>query len=546
MIFKKISNLWGFLLLSFIFTTYFCSAVGLINSGDTPQYFTTEALINNRTIDISSFSDDPHFFIWPDYWQKDNQVLAIRGYFLSMLSIPIHVISFLIQDLFSLQNFPVEIISDDFSYKLSITALFTLFSVGGLIFIWKLLLQIDDTSNSNQKNHSSFQNKSIASVIILGLAFGTYAWKYSTYYARHGASVFLVGLFSYCSWHVLKNKDLEQKLKWLLIYALGISLSFGLDIILFLSSGISFLLLSYLVINQKNGNSSLKYFWNSIKKSIFYKSLIGLTVFVFCLNLVLNLYWYDSPLFVQNTRVNVLITKLSQDKLATKDWLSTPLFPTIFYVLFSGKELPASVFSNYQNLPNAYAVYGSIEWAQRYIFYGLFFISPFLLWSIFSILIAKKQTFQLVAISFFQFLLTVILNTKTLCFWGGNQYDVRYFYPYLLFLAFPLSFFLKNVATSKNKFYKYSLFFLFSITLLFSVLMGFLGVINMFKPALTGERRIFLDIYQISKLMSNYSTLDLLNASLLNRENWILPILLSVFSLCLWQVRKLLMKNIKK
>ncbi len=534
--------MWGFLLLSFIFTVYFCSAVGLINSGDTPQYFTTEALIHNQTIDISSFSDDPHFFIWPDYWQKDNQVLAIRGYFLSMLSTPIHLVSSLIKDLFSLQNFPVEIITNDFSYKLGITALFPLFSVGGLIFIWKLLL-LDDEFNHLKKNNQKFQNKAIATTVLIGLAFGTYAWKYSSYYARHGASVFLVGLFSYCSWHVIKNKDLKQKLKWLLIYALGISLSFGLDIILFLSSGLAFLFLGYLVINNKNANSSLIYFWKSIKKSLLFKSLIGLTLFIFFLNLGLNLYWYDSPLFVQNTRVNVLVTKLQQEKLSTFDWLSTPLFPTIFYVLFSGKELPASVFSNYQDLPEAYAVYGSIEWAQRYIFYGLFFISPFLLWSIFSLFITKKQTNQLVTISFFQFFLTVILNTKTLCFWGGNQYDVRYFYPYVLFLAFPLFVFLKSIATSKNKIFKYSIFMQFFITLLFSILMGFLGVINMFKPALTGERRIYLDIYQIFDIFHKYSHLDLLNASLLNRENWLLPVLLSILVFCLWQAIKLLIKR---
>ncbi len=546
MIFKKTYNLWGFLLLSFIFTIYFCSAVGLINSGDSPQYFTTEALIKNQTINISSFSDDPHFYIWPDYWQKDDQTFAIRGYFLSMLSIPIHLLSALIKNFFSLENFPLEILSNNFAYKLSITALFTLFSVMGLAFIWKLLLLIDDTNDENEENHLNFYNKIIASVVVFGLAFGTYVWKYSSYYARHGASVFLVGLFSYSSWQILKKIKFEQKLKWLIVFAFGISLSFGLDIILFLSSGVTFLILSYLVFFQNKKSYSLSKILNCINKNILYKILLGLTLLTFFLNLGLNLHWYQSPLFVQNTRVNVLVTKLKQEKLATLDWLSTPFFPTIFYVLFSGKELPASVFSNYQNLPEAYATYASIEWAQRYIFYGLFFISPFLIWSIISLLVAKKQTKQLVFISFIQFSITTILNTKTLCFWGGNQYDVRYFYPYLLFLAFPLAVFLKKVIILKNKAYKLSLLFLFSITFTFSLIMGFLGVINMFKPALTGERRIFLDIYQISNLFQNYSRLDLLNASLLNRENWIMPIILSLLVLCLWQVGKLLIKKTKK
>lgn len=543
--FKKINNLWGFLLLSFTFTIYFCSAVGLINSGDTPQYFTTEALIKNQTIDISPFLDDPHFFIWPDYWQKDDQIFAIRGYFLSMLSIPIHFLSVLVQNFFSLENFPTEILSSDFAYKLSITSLFSLFSVMGLAFIWKLLLLIDDTNDENEENHLNFHNKIIATVVVFGLAFGTYVWKYSSYYARHGASVFLVGLFSYTSWQILKKTKLEHKITWLLVFALGISLSFGLDIILFLSSGMTFLILSYLTVIQNQKNQSIRKTFNCINKNFYHKVLLSLGLLIFFLNLGLNLYWYQSPLFVQNTRVSVLLTKLNQDKLATKDWLSTPFFPTIFYVLFSGKKLPVSIFSNYQNLPEAYATYASTEWAQRYIFYGLFFISPFLIWSVFSLLVAKKQTKQQILISFVQFLLTIILNTKTLCFWGGNQYDVRYFYPYLLFLAFPLAVFLKKVISLKNRTYKYFLLLLFVITFLYSLIMGFLGVINMFKPALMGERRIFLDIYQISNLFRNYSKLDLLNASLLNRENWILPIILSLSTLCFWQTAKLLIKNIK-
>lgn len=43
----------NWLVFTFIFTVYFCSSVGLINSGDTIQYFTAEAILKYGSIDIS-------------------------------------------------------------------------------------------------------------------------------------------------------------------------------------------------------------------------------------------------------------------------------------------------------------------------------------------------------------------------------------------------------------------------------------------------------------------------------------------------------------
>lgn len=528
-----------FFIFILIFSVYFSSAVGLINSGDTPQYFTAEALLHNRNIDMGAFRDDPHFFVWPDYWQKGDQVLAIRGYFLSMIMIPIHVFSSWFQKFFNLDNFPKIIISQDFAYKLSITSLMTLFSVLGLFIIWKLINEIDNPSNRKRRKITQII---LNITTIFGLAFGTYIWKYSSYYARHGFTVFLVGLLSYCSWMILKKNDLKLKIKWLLVFALGISLSFGIDKILFITSGLSFLFLLVSAITRKK---SLRSCLKLIKKNSQLKILASLTLVIFFINLGLNLYWYNSFLFTKNTHISHLLVQLDKDKLPVSDWISTPLFPTIFYVLFSRSELPEEVFVNYQKLPEAYAVYQSIDWAQRYIFYGLFTISPFLLWSLISLFLVKGKQLKMVLLSYFQFLTAIILSTKTLSFWGGNQYDVRYFYPYMLFLSFPLAIYLKKVANLSRKWHKILLILLFFITIAFSIMMGFLGLINMFKPALTGERRIYIDIYDINLLFKNYSLNDVLDAAFLNRQNWYLAIILSLGSMIIYYLIKGLIRRLK-
>jgi len=86
-------HLLPFVLFTFIFTVYFSSSVGLMNSMDTPQFFTTEALIQNHNIDISVFRYDPHYFVWPDVYNYKNQTLGLRGYLTSVLYLPLHIIS---------------------------------------------------------------------------------------------------------------------------------------------------------------------------------------------------------------------------------------------------------------------------------------------------------------------------------------------------------------------------------------------------------------------------------------------------------------------
>ena len=68
----------------------------------------------------------------------------------------------------------------------------------------------------------------------------------------------------------------------------------------------------------------------------------------------------------------------------------------------------------------------------------------------------------------------------------------------------------------------YLILTIFSATILISLLMGWLGVINMYRPALTGERRIWLEIHNLFVDFSKYSYADYIDATFMNRYNaWI-------------------------
>ena len=76
--------------------------------------------------------------------------------------------------------------------------------------------------------------------------------------------------------------------------------------------------------------------------------------------------------------------------------------------------------------------------------------------------------------------------------------------------------------------------------------MGWLGVINMYKPALTGERRIWMEIYDLKTQFFNHSFKDYLDATFMNRENFWIPIALSIMFFLIYQLVIFLIRRIKR
>jgi hypothetical protein len=272
------------LLFSAILTAYFISSEGLINSADSPQYFTTLAILKNGlfnpgALNIAPFANDPHYVAWPDYYVKNDQILNVRGYVVSILAIPFHWLAENYSFLIKTDDFAAEVITPNFPTELLVTSLFTLFSVAGLLFVWKAVKE------STGQPH-------LANLITAILAFGTYIWKYSYLYARHSETVLILGIQVYCLQKVFFQKD---KTLWIVLLIGMAALSFGVDILLFVATTASLLLAGIYVLG-KNKFAYLSHFIQEVKgkRNLVLLVLAGI---IFAATLLGNRYWYDSLTF---------------------------------------------------------------------------------------------------------------------------------------------------------------------------------------------------------------------------------------------------------
>ena len=498
------SNIWHhphflpFILFTFIFTVYFSSSVGLINSGDTPQFFTTEALIKYQDIELEHFQDNPHYFVHPDVYTRNGKLFALRGVVFSYLMIPLHTFASYISGFFTTNNFPQNVISPNFKYELAITSLFTSFSVFGLYLIFLLQKELK-------------AERWVEYINIISIAFGTYIWKYSSYYSRFSINICILGLTSYCFGFFLKRK----KINWLIISLVWVVTAYGVDMILALALAIFFIcFLAYYLIKKIFSP-------HQFIRIVFFPAVLLFII------MYLNYANYGNVLSNQSNQISIV----KKYHMSSFDLFSTPIFPTIMSVLFgNGKIFPES-FANLSAFNKEFNISISAEYAKKYNFYGIFTVSPFILF-ITPVFFMKKKIVKNIKILqmfiFSTFVLGVIINLKVVCFWGGNQYDIRYFYPYSLLLAVPLVFVLDNISTLRLKIARYLFWAFYIIALLFSFAMSWLGVINMYKPALTGERRIWMEIYDLPMKLTQYSLREYLDATFLNRENAWIAIAISI------------------
>lgn len=502
---------YPFFLFNILFIAFALSAVGIINSIDSPQYFTTESLIHFRSLDMSYFQSDPHYFVWPDIMMKDGEVYNVRGYAVSILTIPFHFLSrffdiFLVTDTFPLPHIP----SESFAYELMITMLFALFSVLGIIFFYFASLNL-------------FHHHALSFLISIFLGFGTYVWKYSSYYTRQGVSIFFIGLFLFLLSNIHNNPSSKYKKIFFMFLFVVISISYGIDIFLFLSFLISAI---FFIVNRIDLKKVFAIF--NIKQ---YIPIFIPSIFVLSIYFVLNLYWYDS--FHSSLTTEQITVKQLLGEHRYSAWFSTPILYALPCVLFCNGKIPESVFSNFNYLPEElYYNFSSVQYAKQYNFFGIFSISPFLALGIASLFIKNKnkQITLLLYSCALCFFVGIILNTKVLNFWGGNQYDVRYFYPYTMFLGLPI---IALFDSLKRCVFLRVIYFIFLLSSgFFSMFMGWLGVLSMYMPSLSGERRIWIDLLTFRSEISKYSIYDLFTATFPNYQN-IVFILFFSFSLSL-------------
>lgn len=497
-----------------IFLIYVSNVVGPMNSGDAPQYFTGRAIIEEGSPDISSFSGDAHYFIWPDLVQRGSQTLNMRGHGVSVLMMPMHLIAQYIAPFFTFDNFPPLIINPDFGQELVTITLYTLFTLSGLVFIWLAVKALA-------------VNAMVPYIITVQMAFGTYLWKYVAYYSRQGVQVFLLGLTTYLL--VMMYKKPARSHEWLAYLLCVTSISYAIDAIQFIVLAVAsvalFLFKLKFFIKEKN----------RLLRAILPAFFIALVI------IASNLIWYgqiSSSLYKEN----IVIGK-HFDGPITKTWMSSPIIPNLWYMLFSYDTLQPSLFRHYGQIDDVVDQYVSLAYAQKYSFYGLFIISPFFLLGIISLFKPRKIHVG-VAISWLIFILGVIATTKYYAFWGGNLYDVRYFYPYIVILALPTAIVLDEIINALRKYNLYTKtasVVLLGAPFFWSFYMGFIGALNMYMPAQTGERRVWIEPFEALP-----SKVSVMSAIFMNRENVDVALILFVLLVTLWFLTKRAVGDSKK
>jgi len=73
--------------------------------------------------------------------------------------------------------------------------------------------------------------------------------------------------------------------------------------------------------------------------------------------------------------------------------------------------------------------------------------------------------------------------------------------------------------------------------------MGWLGVISMYLPSLTGERRIWMDIYDFPTKLTQHSFNEYLNATFMNRENAWIAVALSIIGYVIFRTVDFVIHN---
>ncbi len=492
----------GTVLFLFIFLAFFSSAVGLYNSVDAPQFFTTESILNFRDFDISHFSNSPFYYTEPDVFYRNDHTYNIRGYMVSVLSIPLHWVSKALHSFYNTSWFDAQLHSvTDFSYPLAVTSLFPVFSIIGLYFFWKTAKEVGTDAS--------------ATITTLILAFGTYIWKYTNTYSRLGVDVAILGI----SFYLFHKSFSTKNFKYSFLLLVMIAIAFGVDTILFLSL-LPALIWSFIKVFSKQKLPSKQ---QSVLLSIPIV-LIGAIIGV-------NKYVYNSYISIQTLQQPIVKQALQEN--ARKAWMSTPLYPTLYCVLFCAGKIPGESFSNFENFPEEIRTFASLTFAETNNFYGIFTVTP-AFFLIVGLLFLRLSDYErtLVGIGMITVAIGVIANAKVLVFWGGNQYDIRYFVPYTLLLGFPVSLFFSKVQKLPGIVIKSFLYLTGLGLAISSIYMGWLGVLAMYLPAETGENRLLVAPSVGVSVIQQIDPAVLFRLTFMNFPNILIGGIVALYILC--------------
>lgn len=444
----------------FIFFTaiYFSSTVGIMNSGDGPEYALTQALVEQHTTKIDQFDR----WIWPDYAEINGHKFIKRPPGISFIAVPFYILA---KTLEPIAFAPYNGSAPGIDTTSKIEALTMILPALGASLTVVLLYLICYQFTKDSK-------PSFTASVIFGL--GTLQWKYSYSFIRQPIYIFLLILIYYLL-SKLKNKQYPP---W--VYSLiGLLTGYSLLVETTTLFTLPIFFLVFIFIHATKLRTAFERF------IVLAEFLLG---FFLALSLLAayNLLSYDQ-----------ISRNLYQDIERSK-WMnysslfSTPLYPSILINVFSNAPIPKHALSPILRSNEQLFLQESAIWATRYPYKGLFFQSPFLFLATLGFVgfFRKYKSWALIAVSL---ILSILIPlSKYVDFYSPNAYDTRFFLPLVPFLTIGFSFWLKDIKLWKNRLV---ILVTIGVTVL-SIYNGWLANLTNYAPHVTGEHRFSFERLQ--------------------------------------------------
>lgn len=459
-------------IISMVIATYFFSGVGLTNSGDSPQYRLTQALVDRRSVCL--LKEDK--YVYPDIGLVGgNCIVSGRGAGESIIAIPFYIFS---KYTYKFVRLPYNGFNPGVDQNSGIeasTAMINALSGSLCVFlVFKISVLL-------------FYNKKASAIASFLFMVGTLNWKYSSIFYRHTISLLFMLLSTYLLIKLIKYCSRRDMFSFVL-FCLSVAINIFIEpTSLFFCLTVVFV---YLVVTTLHNKDIV---------NIFVKSLLLAFIIVF-VNFPIfayNFYLFKNPFNYgwESQSVNTWLANKQQS-------FSTPFIPSLITNLFNPNiKISQNTFSQYLLDNEQIKIQQSYYYASRYNYKGVFAQSPFLLLVFISPLLLRNKKYYFLLM--FLAIVATLLSFKYLVFYSPNSYDTRFFLPIYAFftiLTVPtISVFINTKNISKKLFF---VFLLLMLTLI-SVFNGWVSTVENYAPHVTGEKRtIAVQLLQSHNLLS--------------------------------------------
>lgn len=450
---------------------YFASAVGVMNSMDGPQYALTRAIVERKTLSINGYD-----WVHPDFALVNGRMYSKRSPGVSFLALPFYLYSRALQPLLFPPYAFTQVtagVTADSPVEAMTYGLASLIAAADVALCYLIMRQLGVGVRS-----------AIVAVLLFG--FGSLLWGYSASLVREPAVIMFLLLSYLCVVRI------GQRARWQAVLGLGIASGLAVmcdnlalfPVIVLLGAACWFLY-----------RQSVLQLGAPLAGALF----VGL----------LPLMSYNLAIFGQPFAIQYLYDQNPLFHHAELHTLADPLW-SIPVNLFNLGLIPAQTlpYTTQYHPPADLSSFGvkqaqaseaaaqlyawdqsnSIFFALHTPYKGIMMQSPVLFLGLAYALLAFRDNprYLLALAAGAAFFLPL---SKVTYFYNPNNYDTRYFLPATAFLFLPLGACFDWVVSQRKRWKRWIGLVVAALLAFISVLNGWQGVLQNYKPHLTGQER---------------------------------------------------------